>query len=162
MRIMLIPQIIVSGALAIFAVSCNQSALSRSEKLSLLQAQARWKASNILDYTVECRILCFGPANLNVWNELTVNNGLVTKAVALEPFDLGRKGAAALDAWPTVDKMFGRIEAMKKRELPGIEVNIEAKYDPLLGYPLRVRISCKPETGDCGTLYEFRNLKRSK
>ena len=92
---------------------------------------------------------------------MTVENGTVNKAVALEPFDPGRRAMAALDAWPTVDKMFDKIGSIKRREL-GVEINIESTYDPVLGYPLRVRIRCKPETGDCGTLYEFRNLKRFK
>ncbi len=39
--------------------------------------------------------------------------------------------------------------------------DIEASFDPQLGYPLVIGLSCPPDYLDCGTVYYARNLKPS-
>ena len=128
-------------------------AFDSGEERELEQARARWNEAGLLDYQVEVRLGCFCQEALPVFSRLTVHGGQVVAAEPLTP----TPGAEdiPLDAWPTVEGVFERLETASHRSE---YAEIEAEYDPALGYPIRVELRCKEDLLDCGSHYELQNL----
>lgn len=145
-----IPWAVLAGLSVL--VSCSDP-FGSGEERELERAQARWNSTGLLDYQVEVRLGCFCQAALPVFSRLTVQAGQVVAAEPLTPTP-GAEGIP-LDAWPTVPGVFGLIEGASHQS--GY-TEIEAQYDPTLGYPTRLELRCKPDVLDCGALYELQNL----
>jgi hypothetical protein len=118
-----------------------------------LAAQARWDDAGLLDYQVEVRLSCFCQAALPIFTRLHVRAGQVvaTEPVAASP----GSEEIPLEAWPTVPEVFELIESASHQS---IYTEIEAQYDPTLGYPTSVELRCKAEVLDCGATYDLQNL----
>ena len=54
-----------------------------------------------------------------------------------------------------VNDLFDRIEQLKdKRHLKSVSV----RYDPVLGYPQQITVTCQSNVIDCGVTYEMRSV----
>jgi hypothetical protein len=133
-------------------VSCSD-AFDSGEERALEQARARWTSAGLLDYQVEVRLGCFCQAALPVFSRLDVRAGEVAAAEPLTP-TTGPEDIP-LDAWPTVPDVFELIESASHQS---DYTEIEAQYDPTLGYPTRFELRCKADVLDCGATYELQNL----
>jgi hypothetical protein len=133
-------------------VSCSD-AFDSGEERELEQAQARWNGAGLQEYQVEVRLGCFCQAALPDISLLTVQAGQV---VAVDPL-VPTPGAEdiPLDAWPTVPDVFELIESASNQS---DYTEVEAQYDPTLGYPTRLELRCETDVLDCGALYELQNL----
>jgi Family of unknown function (DUF6174) len=141
----------VIAALSLLA-SCSDP-FGSGEERELERAQARWSEAGGQDYEVDVRLGCFCQAARSVFTRLTVQAGQVVAAEPLTP----TPGAEdiPLNAWPTVPEVFGLIESASRQSH---YTEIEAQYDPTLGYPIRLELRCEENVTDCGTLYELENL----
>lgn len=128
-------------------------AFSGGEEQALAEARARWDAANLFAYRVEVRVSCFCPEALPVFTRIEVRGDSVVSAEQVDsvtfPTDI------PLEAWPTVLDGFELIEGAAHQDYD----EIEAQYDPIVGYPLRIELVCRPDELDCGAHYEFRNLQ---
>ena len=132
-------------------VSCSDPFDSGEEK-ELEQAQARWADAGPFDYQVEVRLSCFCQAALPVFSRLEVRAGQVVAATPLAPTP---GDVIPLDAWPTVPEVFESIESASRQS---VYTEIEAQYEPSLGYPTRLELRCKADVLDCGGTYELQNI----
>ena len=142
------------AVLAGFGVMAGCSdAFDSGEERELEQARTRWNGAGFQDYRVEVRLGCFCQAALQDFSRLTVQAGQVVAVDPLTP----TPGAEdiPLDAWPTVPEVFELIESASRQSE---YTEVEAQYDPILGYPTRLQLRCEADVLDCGALYELQNL----
>jgi hypothetical protein len=142
--------VLTSIALAVSAGGCDGT-LSPDE--SLARARALWAANGSDDYTVESRIACFCPAYMYYWTKLTVVNGEVINAEPVE--DLPEGWEPSTTGWQTVEELFDTIG----QSVPPLIVDVDATFDPSLGYPRHVGITCNETVADCESVREMRNLR---
>lgn len=143
---------LVTLVLAVSSGGCD-SPLSPEEG-ALARARAQWAQRGGENYTVESRVACFCPAYMNPWTELTVWNGTVIRAKPLEDLPEGWEPSTA--GWQTVEELFDVIELGQGAPLI---IDVDAAFDPSLGYPLRVSITCNETVADCESIREMRNLR---
>jgi Family of unknown function (DUF6174) len=136
------------GALfTLWAVSaCSEGPFGARDGRDLAEATARWAGAGVGDYRVEVRTSCFCITAVAEFTELEVRDGQVVRARSLgsEPSN----EEIPLDAWPTVAGAFELVENAARDDEVYSEIAVE--YDPLLGYPRVVTLTCHPELVDCG------------
>jgi hypothetical protein len=145
----------LAGALltTLGTLACSD-AFSSSEEKQLEEAKARWESAGAVDYEADVRVSCFFcPATLPVFTRLVILGGQVVSANPLTPSPGSEN--IPLDAWPTVPDLFDLIESASH---DSDYDEIDAEYDPTLGYPTKVTLRCKDDVLDCGAIYEVQNL----
>jgi hypothetical protein len=148
----LIRRIVLSLCVGALLAGCGRDPLSPADERLVAAARAKWAQNGSDDYTVESRIFCFCPGHLAVWTRLTVRDGIVVAADALEPPPQGSE--PVLSGWLTVDDEFERLT-----HPADILEEIEVRFDSQLGYPTYIRTDCGPNVQDCGSVHEMRNLQ---
>jgi hypothetical protein len=140
---------------ALFAVAaCGDDGLSPVDVLRVARAQARWEAQRLTYYSVEARILCFCPVELNRWHVLTVADDSV---IAVQRIDAVEGEGAADPRWfATVDEVYRRLRAWNGSMRGN---RFEAVFDEATGLPLEVNLITSPNIADGGATYQFRALK---
>lgn len=123
-----------------------------SQRSQLEKARARWESAGITNYTVESRIRCFCPGYLGVWTRLSIRDNRVIDTQPLEPLP---PGDATTRGWSTVTDLFDRIKELIESE--SIK-SVKVQYDPVLGYPQQIVMTCQSNVTDCGVTYEMRSV----
>ena len=144
---------VVLVALVLVAVAGGCDDALSPEEGALARARARWAANGGDYYTVESRIACFCPAYMYYWTKLTVANGVVVRAEPLEDLPEGWEPSTA--GWQSVEELFDLIG----QNVAPFIVDVDATFDPSLGYPRRVAITCDETVADCESIREMRNLQ---
>lgn len=129
--------------------------LSPSQRSDLEKARARWESAGITNYTAESRIRCFCPGHLAVWTRLSIRDNQVTDTQPLEPLPPG--SVATPLGWRTVTDLFDRIAQLDQEEYIK---SVTVQYDPVLGYPQQIAVTCESNVTDCGVTYEMRSVVR--
>ena len=129
--------------------------LSPSDRSELQKAEARWEAAGLTNYTVESRIRCFCPGHLAVWTRLSIRENAVTDTQPVEPLPPG--AIATVFGWRTVSELFDAIESLSRSDHTK---TLTVQYDPVLGYPQQILLTCHSNVTDCGVTYEMRSLAR--
>ncbi|MGE5833746.1 MAG: DUF6174 domain-containing protein [Acidobacteriota bacterium] len=145
----------VTIAVASLAAAGCGGPLSPSQRSDLEKARARWESAAIINYTAESRIRCFCPGHLAVWTRLSIRDNQVTDTQPLEPLPPG--SFATTLGWRTVTDLFDRIEQLNQEE--HIK-SVTVQYDPLLGFPQQIVVTCQSNVTDCGVTYEMRSVVR--
>jgi uncharacterized protein DUF6174 len=144
---------VVTMAVAPLAAAGCGGPLSPSQRAELEKARARWESAGITNYTVESRIRCFCPGDLAVWTRLSIRDNRVIDTQPLEPLPPG--SFATLSGWRTVTDLFDRIQQLDQEEYIK---SVTVKYDPVLGYPQQIVVTCQSNVIDCGVTYEMRSV----
>jgi Family of unknown function (DUF6174) len=147
--------ILVTMALApLAAAGCGGGGpLAPSQRSELEKAKARWESAGITNYTAESRIRCFCPGQYAVWTKLSIRDNRVIDTQPLEPLPPG--SFAAPSGWLTVTDLFDRIEELIQEDLIK---SVTVQYEPVLGYPRQIVVTCQPNVIDCGVTYEMRSV----
>lgn len=145
----------VTMAVAPLAAAGCGGPLSPLLHSDLEKARGRWESAGITNYTVESRIRCFCPGHLAVWTKLSVRDNRVIETQPLEPLPPG--SSATISGWRTVTDLFDRIEQLNQEEFIK---SVNVRYDPVLGYPQRIDVTCQSNVIDCGATYEMRSVVR--
>ena len=143
----------VTVAVASLAAAGCGGPLSPSQRSQLERARARWESSGITHYTVESRIRCFCPGHMAVWTRLSIQDNRVIDTQPLEPLPPG--SFATNFGWSTVTDLFDRIDQLNQDEYTK---SVKVQYDPVLGYPQQIVVTCQSNVTDCGVTYEMRSL----
>lgn len=141
--------------LALLMSGCRgiEDPLSRSETRAFISARARWNNSPVrAAYTYEFRQSCFCPTEITVWNRITVIDGVVTD-VRTERGDTVPRNLWAL--FPTVDRLFARLETTSDTYL----VDIIVRFDPQYGYPVEMNFVYGQQIADADASYYARSLR---
>ncbi|HLB55548.1 MAG TPA: DUF6174 domain-containing protein [Gemmatimonadales bacterium] len=133
--------------------ACSEGPLSPGQRHQLELARARWARGGSSDYTVESRIACFCPPHLSYWTRLTVRAGQIISTEPVEPLPDGIESSTL--GWQTVDEVFAVIGSLDSDMIRAVTL----RFDPVLGYPLEVRITCHENIQDCGVVREMRSLQ---
>lgn len=144
---------VVTMAVVLFAAAGCGGPLSPSQRSELEKARARWESAGITNYTAESRIRCFCPGHLAVWTRLSIRDNRVIDTQPLEPLPHG--SFATPVGWRTVTDLFDRIELLNEED--HIK-SVTIQYDPVLGYPQQIIVTCQSNVTDCGVTYETRSV----
>ncbi len=125
------------------------------QRSALEKAKGRWESAAITIYTVESRIRCFCPGHLAVWTRLSIRDNQVMDTQPLEPLPPG--SPATSFGWSTVTDLFDRIEQLNQDKYIK---SVTVQYDPVLGYPQQIVVTCQSNVTDCGVTYEMRSVLR--
>jgi len=137
---------------ALLLAACGDDGVS-PQFAEVARAQSRWTALGLVHYTVEARVLCFCPREMNHWHKLTVANDSI---IAIRPVD-DLSPNSALTAWfSSVDDVFRRVRSWPTDRRGN---QFEAAFDKQTGLPLSVNLITAPDIADGGARYEFRTLK---
>ncbi len=140
---------IVYLVLALTAAGCSDP-FALVERQELSAARTRWERAGLSHYRMEVRVGCFCPEALPEFIVIEVRDGAVVAAEVDPSFEI------PLDAWPTVSEAFTTLERAAASDTYSA---VEAEYDPELGYPTHLRLSCPPDHLDCGYSLHLRNLE---
>lgn len=145
-------------ALGAALAACDSSGIvGPKDFLRLAQAQARWNARPFADYSFEIRTFCFCPPEMSQWTRVSVRNGVVVDADAVEPdpnFPI-----TTLAWWQPIDSLFSdlhRVMSTSPFESPYAEIVVE--YDQELGYPTLIQYIEKPTVADAAATITVRNV----
>jgi hypothetical protein len=127
--------------------------LSPSSRSELEKARARWESAGIVNYTAESRIRCFCPGHLAVWTKLSIQENKVIDAQPIEQLPPG--SFPTVLGWRTVNDLFDRIENLGQDKYVK---DVTVRYDPVLGYPQQIVVTCQSNVSDCDATYELRAL----
>lgn len=124
----------------------------------LAAAEAQWRARSFGDYSYEIRILCFCPPEITQWTRVTVRDGAVTAAEAV---DLNPAyPITTLQYWEPIDSLFVDLRrTMTDRASQTYLDAIVAEYDPELGYPTNIEYRAKANVMDGGSQFLLRNVR---
>lgn len=124
----------------------------------LAAAEAQWRARSFGDYSYEIRILCFCPPEITQWTRVTVRDGAVTAAEAVDPNPA--YAITSLQYWQPIDSLFVDLRRrMTDRASQTYLDAIVAEYDPELGYPTNIEYRTKTNVIDGGSQFLLRNVK---
>ncbi len=137
---------------ALLLAACGDDGLS-PQLAEVERAQSRWTAQGLVRYTVEARILCFCPPEMNQWHELTVASDSI---IAIRPVDDTSPDGASAAWFSSVDEVFRRVRSWPASMRGN---RFEAVFDGETGLPLSVDLITSPNVQDGGARYEFRALK---
>ena len=144
-------------AIAFSLTACDSDIVGPREIARLVQAEAKWNARGFADYSFEIRTFCFCPAEINRWTRVTVRNGAVVDAQAVEPdpnFPI-----TSLSLWHPVDSLFANLHrAMTSNESNHYLDAIVVTYDEVLGYPTSIEYRAKANIADGGSTTTVRNV----
>jgi hypothetical protein len=145
-------------ALGATLTACDSSEIFGPDDFRrLAQAEARWNARPFADYSFEIRTFCFCPAEMAQWTRVSVRNGVVVAADAVEPdpnFPI-----TTLVYWQPIDSLFRDLHHVMSAgpfESPYAEIVVE--YDPELGYPTLIEYIEKPTVADAAATIILRNV----
>lgn len=147
----------------VFAASmvagCETSGLFGPRDLAeLSRAESRWRARPFADYRYEIRVSCFCPPEINRWTRVTVRDGAVVDAEAVDP-DSPFPITTTL-YWRPIDSLFAQVRrAMREPVWESAYSEIEVTYDRALGYPTFIAFREKPTVADAAATYELRNVR---
>lgn len=147
-------------AVAVLAAACDgigPSGVKDFDRNAFNEARARWQAAGISNYTIESRNLCFCPAHLNFWTRLTVRGNNVVAADPVDPLPPNIPSQNL--GWQTVAQLFEAIESAASDDSRTV-TKVSVSYDPNLGFPRDVSISCGPNIADCDRSHFLRSLTR--
>jgi Family of unknown function (DUF6174) len=135
----LVPVVLLS-----FFFGCGDS----TGPVSLSLNRLRWEKQNLHEYIYTGRKVCFcndaGQDVLVLVLSDTVFSARVVGTVVELP-----KGT-----WLTVDQLFD----FAQRSMGEKHSSVRIEYDPRLGYPTLVDVSCPATIADCGVRIETKNL----
>ncbi len=124
--------------------SCSDS----TGPISLALNRARWEKQNLHEYLYTARKVCFcADAGQEVYVLVFADTVFSARAV-------GTSVELPKDQWFTVDQLFDLAE----RSLGGNYEKVRVEYDPELGYPRLIELTCSPTIMDCGATLEAKNL----
>lgn len=124
----------------------------------LAAAEAQWRARSFGDYSYEIRILCFCPPEITQWTRVTVRDGAVTAAEAVDPNPA--YPITTLQYWEPIDSLFVDLRrTMTDRASQTYLDAIVAEYDPDLGYPTNIEYRAKANVMDGGSQFLLRNVR---
>lgn len=130
-------------ALLLLLVGCSDS----TGPISVTLNRARWEKQNLHNYLYTGRMSCFCPqSGQDVY--VTVPADTVSY-VALA-------GSGALlpkEGWYTIPGLFDFVV-----ELHHHDGKVRVEYDPQLGYPTRISLTCDDTMLDCGLTMQARDL----
>lgn len=145
-------------AVVALAAACESSVFGPRDFALLAKAEAKWKARSFADYSYEIRVLCFCPPEISRWTRVTVHDGVVTAAEAVDPdpnFPI-----STIQYWDPIDSLFVDLRrAMTDR---GSQTYLDAvivEYDPELGYPTSIEYRAKKNVADGGSQLSLRNVR---
>lgn len=119
-----------------------------------LRMRATWQELGLVHYTVEARILCYCPPEMNAWHELTVSSDSV---ISVRRVDSEPGGQTAQPTWfATVDEVYRRMRGWGDGQRG---FSVRALYDATTGLPTRVELITPTNIADGGATHEFRALK---
>lgn len=138
--------------------ACDSSSIAGPDDFrQLAQAEARWNARPFADYSFEIRTFCFCPPEMAQWTRVSVINGVVVDADAVEPDS--NFPITTLVYWQPIDSLFSdlhRVMSDGPFESPYADIVVE--YDPVLGYPTRIEYIEKPTVADAAATITVRNV----
>jgi hypothetical protein len=134
---------------------CGGGPLSPSQRSRLEKARARWESAGLTSNTAESRIRCFCPGHMAVWTRLSIRDNQVVDTQPLEPLPPG--SFATNFGWSTVSDLFNYLEQLNRDESTK---SLAVQYDPVLGYPQQIVVTCHSNVTDCGVTYEMRSVAR--
>jgi hypothetical protein len=139
--------------------ACNSSEIfGPNDFRNLAQAEARWKARPFADYSFEIRTFCFCPPEMAQWTRVSVRNGVVVDAEAVEPdpnFPI-----TTLVYWQPIDSLFSDLHhVMSSGPFGSPYADIVVEYDPALGYPTLIEYIEKPTVADAAATITVRNVR---
>ena len=148
----------IMGAL-LALVACETSDIVRpGDFRQLAAAEARWQARSFADYSYEIRVSCFCPPEINRWTRVTVRNGAVVSAEAVEP-DPNLPGPT-IQYWDPIDSLFVDLRRTMTDRSSHIYLDaIVADYDATLGYPTNIEYRAKANVADGGSQFFLRNVQ---
>ncbi|HLA14945.1 MAG TPA: DUF6174 domain-containing protein, partial [Gemmatimonadaceae bacterium] len=127
--------------LGLLTITCLLTACdSVTAPLSLDPYRAQWEAQNIEHYSYTGRLFCVFCSSSGRDVTVVVRAGSVTSATD------AATGQANEEVWYTVPELFGVLEEL----LQDPSLRVDVAFDPLLGYPTTISVSCKDEIPDCG------------
>jgi hypothetical protein len=141
------------------AIACDSSAAFGPFDVSrLVMARSRWDARPFADYSYEVRIACFCPPEITRWTRVSVVDGAVVAAEAVEPdpdFPIHD-----IRYWRPIDSLF--VELLRSMTEPAARTYLDAivvDYDTELGYPTSIEYRAKRTVADGGSTYALRNVQ---
>lgn len=123
----------------------------------LAAAQARWNARSFGDYSYEIRVLCFCPPEITQWTRVSVRDGSVTAAEAVDPNPT--YPITNMQYWEPIDSLF--VDLRRTMTDHASQTYLDAiivDYDPHLGYPTNIEYRTKANVIDGGSQFLLRNV----
>jgi hypothetical protein len=111
--------------------------------------------TSFADYSYEIQTFCFCPPEIVRWTRVSVRDGVVVDAQAVEPdpnFPI-----TSLMWWHPIDSVFANL----RRHMTGDNSYLAAivvTYDEELGYPTTIELRAKPTVADGDLRYNLRNV----
>ena len=139
-------------------VACDSSGIAGPRAFrNLAQAEARWDARPFVNYTYEIRTFCFCPPEINQWTRVSVRNGVVVDAVAVEASSFP---ITTITLWQPIDSLFSRLRrTMSDDVFSSAYAQIKVVYDPELGFPIHIEYIEKPTVADAAATIDVRNVR---
>jgi hypothetical protein len=134
----LVPLVLLS-----FFVGCGDSTGPFSLNLNRL----RWEKQNLHEYIYTGSRVCFCPDAGQEVRVLVLSDTVFSARVVGTAVELPK------GAWLTVDQLFDFAE----RSFGENDKKVRIEYDPELGYPTLIGVSC-PMIADCDVTIETKNL----
>jgi hypothetical protein len=149
----------ISMSVVASLVACDSSGIAGPRDfIRLAEAEERWDARPFADYSFEIRTSCFCPPEINQWTRVSVRNGVVVDADAVEPdpnFPI-----TTLTYWQPIDSLFSRLRrTMSSGGSDSPYADVKVTYDAELGYPTRIEYIEKPTVADAASTITVRNVR---
>ena len=138
--------------LALTLAACG-SLLSPGERKLLSRAESRWNARGFGDYSIEMQRLCFCDPETLQWTRIDVVDGRVVRATIIAT---GEPVQNQYQTWETVEEIFDLIREAGRFDWVR---DVEAEYDPALGFPSSVTFHSTPDVLDAGLVLHLRNAR---
>jgi len=130
--------LVPSVVLAILASAC-----ATTNDHDLAAARRRWNAQGITSYSVTSAQTCFCPSEITAPMHVSVIGGdAIGSATYVDGG--GAVPAAVLSTLFTVERAFAKVQDAIDRDADILEVT----FDPILGYPTRVKIDYERRAAD--------------
>ena len=146
----------VSTALLLIA-ACAPSTPQPTE---LEGAKARWNARGFGDYKMHYQLFCFCPRETVQPSSVEVRGGVVTKVTILETQEVLDPRFYA--AFLPVDALLTQLDKDLPLDPNSIFQNIEAIFDPTLGFPSKIVYTEKPIVADASRSYALSDVTALK
>ena len=157
MALRVLLMISLSGA-AVLAACDSSGIVGPRDFRRLAEAEERWDARPFADYSFEIRTSCFCPPEINQWTRVSVRNGVVVDANAVDPN--AHFPITTLAWWQPIDSLFSNLRrTMSNVSFDSPYADIKATYDPELGYPTRIEYIEKPTVADAAATITVRNVR---
>jgi Family of unknown function (DUF6174) len=108
-------------------------------RAALQQARGRWNSLGISDYQYAFQRSCFCAPDFTAPVRIAVRQGQVAEVTSVQSGQ-----PRPIEGYPTVDDLFARLQ----EALDSGAENVQATYDPALGYPTRFFIDQSTRIAD--------------